>query len=132
MVVLGGVAVSYERGTPVPPATCPVKQCISELVISVSLISCFPLASDDAVKGHISLHTLVSIQTSLSLLVAEVLVGLATDTTVYLSRQGEALKVNKWTFTIRDSNSPWHPGLPGRPPPLYVELSTREYSGRVA
>ena len=34
-------------------------------------------------------------------LVAEVLVGLATDTTVYLSRRGEALKVNKLTFTIR-------------------------------
>ena len=31
--------------------------------------------------------------------VAEVLVGLATDTTVYLSRRGEALKVNKLTFT---------------------------------
>jgi len=43
------------------------------------------------------------------------LVGLATDTTVYLSRQGEALKVNKPTFTIRASDSSWHPGLPGRP-----------------
>ena len=49
------------------------------------------------------------------LLVPEVLVGLATDTTVYLSRRGEALKVSKLTFTIRASDSSWHPGLPGRP-----------------
>jgi len=48
-------------------------------------------------------------------LVAEVLVGLATDTTVYLSRWGKALKVNKLTFAIRASDSSWHPGLPGRP-----------------
>ena len=42
-------------------------------------------------------------------LVAEVLVGLATDTTVYLSRRGKALKVDKLTFTIRasDSMAPW-------------------------
>jgi len=52
-----------------------------------------------------------------SLLVAEVLVGLATDTTVYLSRRGKALKINKLTFTIRASDSTWHPGLPGRPLP---------------
>ena len=39
------------------------------------------------------------------LLVAEVLVGLATDTAVYLSRRGGALKVNKLTFTIRASDS---------------------------
>ena len=38
--------------------------------------------------------------------------GLATDTTVYLSRRGEALKVYKLTFTIRTSDSSWHPGLP--------------------
>ena len=49
------------------------------------------------------------------LFLAEVLVGLATDTTVYLSRRGEALKANKLTFTIRASDSSWHPGLPGRP-----------------
>ena len=49
------------------------------------------------------------------LLVAEVLVGLATDTTVYLSRRGEALKVNELTF----AHSSWHPGPPGRP--LFVE-----------
>ena len=48
-------------------------------------------------------------------LAAEVLVGLEPDTTVYLSRRGEALKVNKLTFTIRASDSSWHPGLPGRP-----------------
>ena len=41
--------------------------------------------------------------------------GLATDITVYLSRRGEALKVNELTFTIRASDSSWHPGLPGRP-----------------
>jgi len=39
------------------------------------------------------------------LYVAEVLVNLATDTTVYLSRRGGALKVNKLTFTIRASDS---------------------------
>ena len=44
--------------------------------------------------------------------VAEVLAGLAT---VYLSRRGAALKVNKLTFTIRASDSSWHPRLPGRP-----------------
>ena len=37
------------------------------------------------------------------LLVAEVLVGLATDTTVYLSRHEEALTVNKLIFTNRAS-----------------------------
>jgi len=47
-----------------------------------------------------------------ALLVAEVLAGLATDTTVYLSRRGEALKVNKLTFAIRASDSSWHPGRP--------------------
>ena len=36
-------------------------------------------------------------------LVAEVLVRPATDATVYLSRRGEALRVNKLTFTIRAS-----------------------------
>ena len=49
------------------------------------------------------------------LLVAEVLVGLPTDTTVYLSRRGGALTVNKLTFNIRASDSSWHPGPPGRP-----------------
>ena len=34
------------------------------------------------------------------LLVAEVLVGLATDTTIYLSRRWEALKVNKLTSAL--------------------------------
>ena len=34
------------------------------------------------------------------MLVAEVLVGLATDTTVYLSRRGGGLQVNTLTFTI--------------------------------
>jgi hypothetical protein len=42
------------------------------------------------------------------LYVAQVLVGLATDTTVYLSRQGEALKVNKLTCTIRASDFSLH------------------------
>ena len=46
-------------------------------------------------------------------LVAEVLVGLATDSTVYSSRWDEALKVNKLTFIIRAFDSSWHPGLPG-------------------
>ena len=49
------------------------------------------------------------------LLVAEVLVSLATDATGYLSRREEALKVNKLTFIIRASDSSWHPGLPWRP-----------------
>jgi len=44
-------------------------------------------------------------------LVAEVLVVLATDTTVYFSRWA----ANKLAFTIRASDSSWHPGLPGRP-----------------
>ena len=48
--------------------------------------------------------------------------GLATDTTVYLSRRGGALKVKKMTFTIRASNSSWHPGLPGRP--LFPKISS--------
>ena len=47
--------------------------------------------------------------------VAEVLVGLATDTTVYLSRRWEALKVNKLTFAIRASDFSWHPGRLGCP-----------------
>ena len=47
--------------------------------------------------------------------IAEVLVGLATDTTVYSSRRGQALKVNTLTFSTRTSKSSWHPGLPGRP-----------------
>ena len=51
----------------------------------------------------------------LSELVAEVWVILATDTTVYLSRRGKALKVNALTFAIRASDSSWHPGLPRRP-----------------
>ena len=46
---------------------------------------------------------------------AEGFVGLATDTILHLSRRGEALKVNELTFTIRASDSSWHPGLPGRP-----------------
>ena len=37
------------------------------------------------------------------LLVAEVLVGLATDTVVYVSRREEALQVNILTFAIRAS-----------------------------
>ena len=45
-------------------------------------------------------------------LVAEVLVGLATDTTVYLTRRGG----DRLTFTIHASDFSWHPGLPGRPP----------------
>ena len=56
------------------------------------------------------------------LLVEEVVVGLATNTTVYLSRRGDALKVNKLTFTIRTSDSSWHPGLPGRPHFVYKAL----------
>ena len=52
---------------------------------------------------------------NLCMYVAEVLVGLATDTKVYLSRREEALKVNKLTFTIRASDFAWHPGLPGSP-----------------
>ena len=45
------------------------------------------------------------------LLVAQVLLGLATEATVYLSRR----EVNKLTFTIRDFDSSWHSGLLGRP-----------------
>ena len=51
--------------------------------------------------------------------VAEVLVGLATDTTVYLSLWGGALKVTILTFTILISESSLHPGLPGHP--LFLE-----------
>ena len=51
--------------------------------------------------------------------VAEVFVGLSTDTTLYLSRREEALKVDRLTFIIRTSDSSWHPGLPGRP--LFLE-----------
>ena len=47
--------------------------------------------------------------------VAEVLVGLATDTTIYLSRQGGVLKVDMLIFTIRASDSSWRPRLQGRP-----------------
>ena len=47
--------------------------------------------------------------------VAEVLVVLATDTTVDGIQREEALKVNELTFIIRASDSSWHPGLPGRP-----------------
>ena len=53
---------------------------------------------------------------------AEVLVGLAKDTPVYLSRRGEALKVDTLTFTICASDSSWHPGLPGRPLDGIVEV----------
>jgi len=48
------------------------------------------------------------------LLVAEVLVVLATDTPIYLSRRGKALKSNRLTFAIRASDSSWHSALPGR------------------
>ena len=41
--------------------------------------------------------------------------GLATDTTVYLNRQREALKANKLTSAIHASDSSWHPGLSGPP-----------------
>ena len=47
--------------------------------------------------------------------VADVLVGLATDTTLYVSRRGEALQANKLTFTIRAADSSWHPDLPCPP-----------------
>ena len=47
--------------------------------------------------------------------VAQVLVGLAMDTPVYCSRRFETLEVNTLTFTIRASDSSWHPRLPGRP-----------------
>ena len=60
-------------------------------------------------------------------LVAEVLAGLATDTSVYLSRREEARKVDKLTFIIRTADSSWHPGLPGRPlfpPGLFKEAVT--------
>ena len=53
------------------------------------------------------------------------LVGLATDTTVYLSRRGEVLKVNKLTFTTRASDSSRHPGLPGRPLGMPHAMSCR-------
>ena len=63
---------------------------------------------------------------------AEVLVGLATDITVYSSRRGDALQVKKMIFTIRASDSSWHPGLPRRhllaPPPAGDERS-RETAG---
>ena len=52
---------------------------------------------------------------AMNLSVAEVLVGLATETPVCFSRRGGALEVNTLTFTIRASDSAWHPGLPGRP-----------------
>ena len=52
---------------------------------------------------------------AVSKLVAGVSSGLATDTTVHLSGQGGALKINRLTLTIRASDSSWHPGLPGRP-----------------
>ena len=58
---------------------------------------------------------LTAVQSMSAELVAEVSVGLATDTTFYLSRWGEALKVNTLTFTIRASDSSWQPGLPERP-----------------
>ena len=49
--------------------------------------------------------------------VAEVLVGLATDTPVYLSRRGGALKANNMTFTIRFRflMAPWAPRAPSVP-----------------
>jgi hypothetical protein len=47
------------------------------------------------------------------LFVAEVLVGLATDTAAYLSRREDALKVNTLTFIISASDSSWRPRPPG-------------------
>ena len=44
-------------------------------------------------------------------LVAEVLVGLASDTLVYLSRWGETVQVKNMTFTIR-ALAPWAPRAP--------------------
>ena len=41
-------------------------------------------------------------------LVAQVLMGLATATTVRSSRRGEALEANKLTLSIRAFDSPWH------------------------
>jgi len=49
------------------------------------------------------------------LLVAEVSVDLATDTTVHSIQREEARKVNKLTFTTHASESSRHPGLPGHP-----------------
>ena len=40
---------------------------------------------------------------------------LATDKTVHLSLWGQAPLVNKLTFSIRASDSAWHPGLPRCP-----------------
>ena len=61
---------------------------------------------------------------------------MATDTAVYSSRWGEALKVNKLTFDIRAFDSSWHPGLPGRPllpgrpwPPLAPLFGLRVHRG---
>ena len=48
--------------------------------------------------------------------------GLATDTTVHLSRRGGVLKVKELTFAIRASDSSWHPGLSERP--LFPEIQT--------
>ena len=46
--------------------------------------------------------------------VAVVLMGLAKTITIYLSRRRGALDVYTLTFTIRASDSSWHPGHPGR------------------
>ena len=62
--------------------------------------------------------------------VAEVLVGLATDTTVYSSPRGKALEVNQLTFVIRASDSAWHPGLPGRPLVLTRSRRAASWSGK--
>ena len=68
-------------------------------------------------RGTTVYHTYNVVQHNL--LVAEVLAGLATDTTVHLRRRG----VNKLTFTIRASSR--HPGLPGRPVfPITPRLSS--------
>ena len=56
--------------------------------------------------------TLRAVRTIRSILfAAEVLVGLATDTSVRFSRREEAVNVNKLTFTIRDV-TPWAPRMP--------------------
>ena len=56
-------------------------------------------------------------------LVAEVLVGLATDTTGYLSRWGDVRKVDELTVIIRASDSSWHPAPPPRPPAPIIPVA---------
>ena len=77
---------------------------LSSLSLTLSSLS-FTLSLLSLAHSLLSLANPHSKSHRPTLPVAEVLVGLAMDTTVYLSRRGGVFKVHKLTFTLRASDS---------------------------